>query len=197
MCGGTGPVAEAEQKELHAVNLTRGLLCPHLEDVAESQVRFTRIQSTQCEQKLWDAVVMSLGSDLYWHLSRGATVMVHDVSERPRETRACWQGVALIRRACEYAWGLPVTPVTGRGELSRSMEQYFDKVIPRLSDSTRVYLRYWAKGKRTGACRLVSCCAGRAFAVHLNTLPSLDERQPASLDSGCELSSDKSGEKAP
>lgn len=135
-------------------------MCPHLAGLDSGSLRFTRVQSTMCEQKLWDAVIMSLGPDLYWHLAQGSEVIVHDKSERDRETRACWQGLRLIRRACETVWHLPVTPVTGRG--GHCMEQYMDAVIFQrhehgLSDSTWTYLSYWSKAVVPDRCELVSC----------------------------------------
>lgn len=142
---------------IHAVNLTRGVLCPHVthELPCGAEVRMTRIRSVQCEYELWDVVVMSLGSDLYWNLSRGHQVIVHDFSERDQETRACRQGVALIRRACETMWGLPLTVIPG--DEGRGMEAYFDWVIPRLGDSTRSYLRYFQVRQPAGEVQLRSC----------------------------------------
>ncbi|MBF6332449.1 hypothetical protein [Nocardia transvalensis] len=87
---------------VHFANLTRGLLCPHL---VGYEVRYTRIQSTSCEQKRWHDVIFGAGPDLLMTMALGRLAIVHDQSERPRETRAMWQGLVFVRRACEHLWG--------------------------------------------------------------------------------------------
>jgi hypothetical protein len=90
---------------LHYANLTNGRACPHLGEVPDRRV--VRVQSTWCEQKRWGDVALTVGADLLFHLARGETCVVHDVSERDRESRACWQGLSWLRYACSVAWGLP------------------------------------------------------------------------------------------
>src|ERR1700721_1367744 len=119
-----GPV---EAPRLEVVNLTRGVFCPHLDGKHPAYpigpYRYSRIQSTQCEMKQWDKVVLSsFGPDLWMHLAMGHHLVVHDFSEKPfkhhieirRETRACWQGMQFIRYVAERVWQMPPTSAYGR-----------------------------------------------------------------------------------
>lgn len=100
---------------IHYVNLTRGLECPHL-DTLPTPPRMLRIQSTWCEQKRWADILWTVGPDLYYHLAVGEVVTVHDLSEKPRQTRATWQGLSWIRAACQLAWdGRVQLPECSRG----------------------------------------------------------------------------------
>ena len=71
------------------INLTNGL------EVNSSPQNVLRIQSTKCEQKLWQDVIDSLPDDLLWELVNGRSVTIIDNSEKPRISRALWQGAAL------------------------------------------------------------------------------------------------------
>ncbi|WP_043654432.1 hypothetical protein [Nocardia thailandica] len=137
---------------IHFANLTRGLLCPHLHGV---DVHYTRIQSTQCEGKHWPQVLASAGPDLLMAMALGHEIVVHDVSERDRETRAMWQGLTFIRRTCETVWGLPLTPIPGRG--GHAMETYFDTEISWLPRPTRKAIRYYRPHLATRVIRVESC----------------------------------------
>jgi hypothetical protein len=106
----------------HFANLSRGLLCPGF----SYDWHYSHIQSTHCEQKQWDKVIMGAGVDLLYRLATDEPVIVHDLSEKNRPTRATWQGVEWIRYAASRCWNLPYEGVRGRG--GRSMEQYFSTV---------------------------------------------------------------------
>ncbi|PPJ36451.1 hypothetical protein C5E45_20620 [Nocardia nova] len=140
---------------LHFANLSRGLLCEHLHSIDPSSMRFCRIQSTSCQQKRWSDIVTGAGPELLMALARGVPVRVHDVSERNRETRAMWQGVAFLRRACETVWGLPTTPVLGRG--GASMQAHFDHAIRNLAARDRRQIRYYRPHVRTTQLHIESC----------------------------------------
>lgn len=95
--------------EVDFLNLSNGLACCRPENP-----HFLRIQSTWCEQKLWRDVLATVGPDFLYHLAASQTVRVHDVSEKPRTTRACWQGLPWVRYACERIWGLDAAPIIVR-----------------------------------------------------------------------------------
>lgn len=133
-------------------NLTRGVWCPHISGVPS---RYTRIQSTACEQKNWPDVIHGAGPDLLMHIALGEHVIVHDLSERDRETRAMWQGLTFVRRVCERFWHLPLTPIRGRG--GSTMEAYFDEQIPQLPTSIKRHIRHFGKYVETDSIALDSC----------------------------------------
>lgn len=138
----------------YVVNLSRGLL--NLDHIPGSHfpVSITRIQSTSCEQKRWPHILETLPPDFYLQLAVGRTGFFHDVSERPRLTRATWQGLSWIRFAINTAWGLG-WPTRERGlrvpdEFSRrgvNVTGYWDHVYRNLPRSTKSVLNYY-KGYR-------------------------------------------------
>lgn len=125
----------------HAANLSRGVLCPCFANRPADL--FLRIQSTACEQKRWGQVLLSLGSHVLCLLANGCTVIVHDLSEKPRTTRALWQGVPWIRYALQRAWCLPPTPVVSRNGMI--VTEYAERCWRELSGSTKNELKYFRK----------------------------------------------------
>lgn len=140
---------------LHFANLTRGLLCPHLPPLDITHVRYCRIQSTSCEGKRWRDIIIGAGPELLMAMAHGVPTVVHDVSERDRETRAMWQGLAFVRRTCETVWGLDLTPIDGRGGLS--MQDYFDHEIRNLDRPTVKLVRHFRQHLETDRINVTSC----------------------------------------
>jgi Asp-tRNA(Asn)/Glu-tRNA(Gln) amidotransferase A subunit family amidase len=154
-----------ETHRIEVVNLSRGVFCPHLDNKHPAypigNYRYSRIQSTHCEQKQWDAVVAtSFGPDLWMHLAMGHHLVVHDYSEKPwkwdeemrRETRACWQGMALIRYCAERVWDMPITPAVGGKTAPFDMTEYFQAVFENhvengISKNTKRMIKYF-RGQR-------------------------------------------------
>ena len=144
-----------EAPRLEVVNLSRGVFCPHLDDKHPAYpigpYRYSRIQSTQCEMKQWDKVVLtSFGPDLWMHLAMGHHLVVHDFSEKPfkhhieirRETRACWQGMQFIRYVAERVWQMPPTSAYGRNR-EQLMNPQFSYMYDELLDTTKNWVRYY------------------------------------------------------
>lgn len=142
---------------LHFINLTNGLAClPHVDEP-----RYMRLQSTWCEQKRWDDVLFTLPPDFYMALAKGQSITVHDVSERPRRTRACWQGITCAKVSCALEWGLPLPSPDGRGGLS--LQQYLiSEWHFSLSERTHTALRYYRRYIDTPSLA-VSICDGRPW----------------------------------
>lgn len=121
----------------HYRNLTRGLLC------GPPGAMVLRIQWTHCEQHLWEQLLWQIPDQLLWDLAHGRTVIVHDRSERDRETRAMWQGLQLVRIVTETAWfGHP----NGNYEFTRggtSAYQYLSAVAAALPRPLRKRFSYF------------------------------------------------------
>lgn len=114
-------------------NLSRGVLCG-----PPANARFMRLQSTWCEQKRWEDILWTTPPDLYYHLALGDTVIVHDQSEKPRLTRAQWQGLSWIRHVVSTTWYGAAEP-----EFSRSgmlVSGYWEEQYGRLSDRVLTYV---------------------------------------------------------
>lgn len=129
---------------VHFLNLTNGLACA---DHAPNP-HYTRIQSTALEQKRFAEVLDHAGDDLLMHLALGRHVTIHDVSERPRRTRALWQGVPWVTYALQRAWGLPLTPATIRS--GEDCTRYFERHYRALTEPQRRRVQYYRKFNPTG-----------------------------------------------
>lgn len=123
--------------DVHYANLTNGVLC------APQNGRFTRIPSTFCEQKMWGRVVYGAGPDLLTALARGASVVVHDQSEKQRVTRAQWQGLSWLRYACSMAWGLEEPVELSRG--GANVTGYWRGAWLGLDSPDKAWLRYFGR----------------------------------------------------
>ena len=144
---------------VHFVNLTRGLLCP----CAPADPHYLRIQSTRLEQKAFELVIREIGPDFLMHLALGAEVVVHDVSERPRTTRALWQGLPWVRFVCERTWaGVALTaPLMRNGHNAAG---YFEEQYRALSDGTVRWVGYFGQFWN-GRPLEYALCPGRLVAV--------------------------------
>lgn len=139
----------------HYINLSRGFECGCPPNTGS---RIIRIESTACEQKQWDKILKQLGADMFYELARGTSCVVHDKSERDRETRACWQGLSWIRYACGRAW--MAAPAMVPKEFSRNgmeVTPFWEEQFRALPDSTRRMLDFYVKFYRGGMIDLYSC----------------------------------------
>lgn len=114
--------------------------CPHI----TSRDHYIRLESSQCEQKLWSDILGSLGADLYYNLAKGERCIVHDLSERSQETRACWQGLSWIRYACARAWFLPEEREYSRNgmDVTRYWYGQYNQLEKRVKRKIEYYRRY-------------------------------------------------------
>ena len=124
---------------MNFVNLSSGLSwLPEL----GPDIRFTRIQSTACEQKRWGPMILEAGYDLLFQLALGRPVCVFDCSRRDREPRALWQGIPWIEYAAHRTWKLNPGRIVIRGR--HDVTDYFDQVYRDLPDQAIAPLRYIA-----------------------------------------------------
>lgn len=138
---------------IHFINLSRGFLCPHAAHLETPH--FTRIQSTHCEQKRWDLVIFGAGPDLLYNLATGERCIVHDCSEKDRETRACWQGLAWLRLACSVRWGRDVAPAVVRN--GQDASEYFRAALARMPKTVLNHLDHFSKWSVAKPLLLESC----------------------------------------
>lgn len=137
---------------VHFRNLSRGFLC----GCSPSSAHIVRIQSTACEQKRWGAILHEVGGDFLYNLAIGNTCVVHDRSERDRETRACWQGLSWIRYATHRAWRDTAPPP----EFSRGgmvITPYWEEQFWGLPRSTRNLLKFYKQFDKGTLIDLYSC----------------------------------------
>ena len=138
----------------HYRNLTNGLRCP----CYTFDFKLVRIQSTHCEQKLWDRILHELGADFLHTLATGQVMVVHDLSEKQRETRACWQGLSWIRYATHRAWYPDDVPPKELSRNGQDVSQYWEHQWHDLDRPTVNLLNHYRKyvsGPRNS--KLTSC----------------------------------------
>lgn len=133
----------------HFINLTNGIQA--IEDYGLTDVRFVRIQSTACEQKRWEDILMHLSDDFMISAAFGHRCVVYDYGANKGVPRAVWQGLEWVKYALWRAWwGRPYRPI-GR---AITMEPYFDEQYRKLSPRAKARLTYFARYCRPGEPRL-------------------------------------------
>jgi len=148
------------------VNLSNGLshwpLCPNGQGRGGwSDRHVIRLQSTHCEQKQWERILVTLGPEFYYALATESHVLVHDESEKRREPHAMWQGLVWVRFACELAWHGRARPalVTPRGgHLTHDASAYFTEQWAGLDRTTRNMVRWYGQYLTNGGPVLVRSC---------------------------------------
>jgi hypothetical protein len=140
----------------HYINLSNGVRCPHysmIKYVLKEPIYWMRIQSTQCEQKLWPQILRTLGPQFYMDAA-SRPLLIHDQSERNRETRAMWQGLSWVRYALNRAWyGLDTQSFTRSG-LDVTLQ--WREAYRSLTKSDRAQLNYYRQFTGTSI-NLTSC----------------------------------------
>lgn len=128
-------------------NLSNGIAC--LDHIGRAladdpeEPRYSRIQSTWCEQKLWNQLLLTTPPDMYFHLANRESVIVHDKSEKDRLTRAQWQGLGMIRVACNLAWWGITGPQYSRSGMN--VTEYFIDQWVELPPTTQRYIEWFGK----------------------------------------------------
>ena len=140
----------------HFANLSRGILCP----CPKPRMHVIRILSTRCKQHQWAQLVHDAGPELLFTLALGHIAIVHDVSERNRETRAMWQGLSWLRYACWRSWNTTPPPKeVGRGD--QVLNEYWEKEWDKLPRTTRHWLRYFKQFHKDGTGLYLRSCWSR------------------------------------
>lgn len=124
----------------HFINLTNGIQA--IEDYGLTDVRFVRIQSTACEQKRWEDILMQLSDDFMISAALGYQCVVYDYGANKDVPRAIWQGLEWVKYVLWRHWyGRPYRPI-GR---AITMEPYFDEQYRRLSPRAKARLAYFKR----------------------------------------------------
>lgn len=126
------------------INLTNGVeAIPKLQD----DYRFIRIQSTICEQKLWDRLIQELDYDFLMNLALGHECVVYDFGARKPIPRAVYQGLEFAKYVLNRRW-LKREYITNvnrskNKERKNNCNDYFDKCYQQLEDRTKKKLDYF------------------------------------------------------
>lgn len=143
-----------EKRVFHYINLTNGI--DAIPTLPSPDYRFVRIQSTVCEQHLWDKLLLELSEDLLMNLALGHPCIIYDFGARKPVPKSIYQGLEFIRYVLYRRW-LHETyhPVIRRNNdtevkcddifdhyyrnLSRPAKRKIDYFLPYL-DTDKIYL---------------------------------------------------------
>ena len=85
------------EKMVNYLNLTNGL--EYMSEIKKFgfDFKFVRIQSTYCEQKLFDRLIQDLDYNFLFDIAQGNIIRIYDTSRNKKQSRALYQGVEFIK----------------------------------------------------------------------------------------------------
>lgn len=127
------------------INLTNGIEA--ISQFNLTHYSFIRIQSTACEQHLWDRLLQDLDYDFLMNAALGNECIIYDYGTRKPVPRAVYQGIEFIKFVLNKIW----YGATDEAFISRSrnsnhkvnVTDYFNKAYYSLSEQTRTKLKYF------------------------------------------------------
>ena len=125
----------------------------------QGDYRFIRIQSTICEQKLWDRLIQDLDYDFLMNLALDHKCVVYDFGARKPVPRAVYQGLEFVKYVLNRRW-LDREYITNvnrskNQERKNNCNDYFDKCYQQLEDRTKKKLDYFLPYVNTEEINLV------------------------------------------
>ena len=128
------------------INLTNGIEA--VQQYGLREYSFIRIQSTACEQHLWDRLFQDLDYDFLMNVALGNECVIYDYGTRKPVPRAIYQGVEFIKFALNKYWyGIENDVYIRRSQRTdyrgANARDYFNKEYELLSDITRKKLKYF------------------------------------------------------
>lgn len=128
---------------INYINLTNGIeAIPNI----KGDYRYIRIQSTACEQHLWDRILQDLDYDFLMNLAVGNECIVYDYGANKPISRALYQGLLFVEYVLYKHWiGIEYSPKVKRGENSEGIDcsRYFDNAYRNLDKRTIMKLNYF------------------------------------------------------
>jgi hypothetical protein len=138
-------------QEKYFVNLTNGIeLIPEIPRVDG----FIRIQSTWCEQHLWDDLLRDLDYTFLLYLALGYTCYVYDTS-RHNTSRAIYQGLEFIKYVLYKVWFKKNYIPNVRGI---NTSKYFFEEYKKLSSKTLSKIKYFRMFLKTDTLKIIPVC---------------------------------------
>lgn len=122
----------------HFLNLTNGIEALVREKEIENY-HFIRIQSTACEQKRWDHILLDLDNHFLMCLALGHECIVYDYSARKEIPRSFYQGMEYIKYVLNKCW-FDTEIICPKG-----MHTYFKEVYRTLKPTTLSKIKYYRK----------------------------------------------------
>lgn len=135
------------------LNLTNGI--EFLEDSSNIDFKFIRIQSTACEQHMWDKIILDLDYNFLLDLALGYKVIVYDTSSKKKESRAMYQGLKFVEYILNRIWFDKSIDIEVK---NINVKKYFEKEYQNLSEAAIKKVKYIKKFLDTDKVYLTSVC---------------------------------------
>ncbi len=104
--------------------------------------RFIRLQSTACEQKRWEEILLTISDDFLMVAALGNNCIVYDYSSKRQIPRAIWQGLEWIKYVLMRRWYGQTYMPQGR---AAKCAKYFDEQYGKISKRVKTRLDYFGK----------------------------------------------------
>lgn len=144
-------------KEIYYINLTNGIEA--IKKHPPYNYRFIRIQSTLCERKCWDKLILDLDYDFLMNLALGNRCIIFDYSANKQMTRAIYQGLEFIKYVLARRWFKKAHQPFVKG---MNVTEYFRQEYKKLSKATKAKVDYFRKFLHTDILRVEGICARTA-----------------------------------
>lgn len=146
-CEGCGQPCDADmdpslsrKPDCHFINLTNGIQA--IKDHNLTDFRFIRLQSTACEQKRWEEILLTISDDFLMAAALGRNCIVYDYGANKEIPRALWQGLEWVKYALSRRWHKIEYKPQGR---AKSSGKYFAEQYAILSKRARARMDYFKK----------------------------------------------------
>jgi hypothetical protein len=135
----------AAMKTKHYINLTNGIQA--IQEHNLKDYNFIRIQSTHCEQKQWEKILVYLSDDFLMNLALGNECIVYDYGANKNIPRAVWQGLEWVKFVLYLRWYNIGYAPEGR---AKNSGEYFMEQYNALSTIAKGRIDYYKKFLRGG-----------------------------------------------
>ena len=143
-------------KNKYYLNLTNGIEFLENDFFKNKEYNFVRIQSTSCEQHLWDKLIQELDYNFLLDIALGYNVIVCDTSAHKSISRAIYQGLKFIEYALNRIWLKQDIDIYVN---NINCKKYFAKCLSELSNTSLKKIKYVRKFLNTDKINL----SGKSF----------------------------------
>lgn len=147
----------------HYINLTNGI--DYIDELSKCKFiyKFVRIESTACEQHLWDKVIHELDYNFLLDLALGYNVVVYDTSVHKDTSRAIYQGLEFIKFVLNLVWFNKKIEIKIHDNNHMNCTNYFMEEYKKLKDSTIKKIKYVKKFLNTDKIFLIGASKHTKF----------------------------------
>jgi hypothetical protein len=124
------------------LNLTNGIQALEKYNLPLDEVNFVRIQSTHCENKAFEKMLLTLDSNFLMWLALGYECVVYDFGARNDTSKAVYYGLEWIRYVLNKRWFNKNTIPYVKG---KNVEMVFSTYYSEINSKTKRQLDYYKK----------------------------------------------------